>query len=202
MDERVLVIPTSHFEKVGAFTGFKRADDRYRADLLDPDACSFRPRSEMETDPRFKQLIPYVVLQCEGVLFHYRRGKAGTERRLEAKRSVGVGGHISETDGAGPGSPYRNGMLRELAEEVEIDCPYAEVHFGFIYDPSTPVGTVHLGVVHLFELASTAVAPREAALADAGFTPIAELVKVREQFETWSQLVLTEMMDIAIHNPP
>ena len=193
MDERVLVIPAAHFERVGAFAGFKRADDRYRADLLDPDACSFRPRSEMETDPSFKQLIPYVVLQCEGVLFHYRRGEAGAERRLEAKRSIGVGGHINEPDGAGPGSPYRNGMLRELAEEVLIDCPYAEVHFGFIYDPSTPVGTVHLGVVHLFELASTAVEPRESALADAGYAPIAELVNEREQFETWSQLVLAEL---------
>ena len=193
MDERVLVIPTSHFESVGAFTGFKRADDRYRAQLLDPAVCSFRPRAEMETDPSFKQLIPYVVLQCEGVLFHYRRGKAGTERRLEAKRSIGVGGHISETDAAGSASPYRNGMLRELTEEVLIDCPYAEVHFGFIYDPSTPVGTVHLGVVHLFELASTAVAPREEALADAGFAPLAQLVSERSQFETWSQLVLDEL---------
>ena len=190
MNERVLVIPAAHFERVGAFTGFKRADDRYRADLLDPDACSFRPRSEMETDPSFKQLIPYVVLQCEGVLFHYRRGKAGTERRLEAKRSIGVGGHISEQDGVGQGSPYRNGMLRELSEEVVIDCPYAEVHFGFIYDPSTPVGTVHLGVVHLFELATTTVTPREAALADAGLAPLAELVAAKSQFETWSQLVL------------
>lgn len=194
MDERVLVIPASHFEAVGAFTGFKRADDRYRADLLDPDQFSFRPRSEVETDPSFKQLIPYVVLQCEGVLFHYRRGKSGTERRLTAKRSIGVGGHISEHDASGPGSAYRNGMLRELAEEVRIDCPYAEVHFGFIYDPSTPVGTVHLGVVHLFELASTSVTPREEGLADAGFAPLVELVKEREQFETWSQLVLGEMV--------
>ncbi|MFO0936728.1 MAG: phosphoesterase [Gemmataceae bacterium] len=193
MDERVLVIPTTHFESVGAFTGFKRADDRYRARLLEPTACSFRPRSEMETDPSFKQLIPYVVLQCEGVLFHYRRGKAGTERRLEAKRSIGVGGHISESDQTGSGSPYRKGMLRELTEEVTIDCPYAEVHFGFIYDPSTPVGAVHLGVVHLFELASTAVAPREDALADAGFAPLTELAAARGEFETWSQFVLDEL---------
>lgn len=195
MDENVLVIPASHFEKVGAFTGFKRADDRYRAELLNPSACSFQPRSAMESDPSFKQLIPYVVMQCEGVLFHYRRGSSGTERRLTAKRSVGVGGHISEPDAAGAGSAYRKGMLRELMEEVEIDCPYAEVHFGFIYDPSTPVGSVHLGVVHLFELASPAVMPRESALADAGFSLLTELHSQREQFETWSQFVLDELMN-------
>jgi predicted NUDIX family phosphoesterase len=193
VDERVLVIPAVHFDRVGAFTGFKRADDRYRADLLDPDACSFRPRSEMETDPNFKQLIPYVVLRCDGQLFHYRRGTAGTEKRLEAKRSVGVGGHICDADGVGPGSPYRNGMLRELAEEVEIDCPFAEVHFGFIYDPRTPVGSVHLGVVHLFELATTAVTPRDKALVDAGFSRVGKLVDDSGQFETWSQFVLKEL---------
>ena len=191
--EHILVVPTSVFHKLGHFQGLSTDIPRYLPQLLEPAHVSYRPRPEMEQDPSFKQLIPYVVLQCEGQLFHYRRGKAGTERRLEAKRSVGVGGHISEADGEGPGSPYRNGMLRELAEEVVIDCPYAEVHFGFIYDPSTPVGTVHLGVVHLFELASTAVMPREAALADAGFAPLAELIAVREQFETWSQLVLEEL---------
>jgi predicted NUDIX family phosphoesterase len=129
-------------------------------------------------------------LRCGGQLFHYRRGKAGTETRLTALRSVGVGGHISEADAVGEGSAYRNGMLREVAEEVTVGCPYAEQGFGFIYDDSTAVGSVHLGVVHLFELESPTVTPREAALADAGFAPIGELVGDAGEFETWSQFVL------------
>ncbi len=35
--------------------------------------------------------------------------------------------------------------------------------------------------------------PREDALADAGFAPLAELASQAEQFETWSQFVLTEL---------
>lgn len=189
-DERVLVIPEGHFRKVGFFHGYHPADDDYRAALLTPAAFSFRPRKDVETDPSFKQLIPYVVLRCRGRLFHYRRGITGTESRLTALRSVGVGGHISEADAVGEGSAYRNGMLRELAEEVTIDCPYAEQGFGFIYDDSTPVGTVHLGVVHLLELDRPAVTAREAALAGAGFASITELTRDAEQFETWSQFVL------------
>ena len=43
-------------------------------------------------------------------------------------------------------------MQRELTEEVEIGSPYRERCLGFIYDPSTPVGEVHLGVAHVFDL--------------------------------------------------
>jgi predicted NUDIX family phosphoesterase len=150
-DELVLVIPTGHFRAAGYFFGLRDGPD-LRAALLDPARFQFRPRSEVETDPAFKQLIPYVVLKCGGDLFHYRRGAAGTEARLRALRSVGIGGHISEEDAAGGGDPYRTGMLRELAEEVEIGCGRAERLLGFINDDRTPVGSVHLGVVHLFEL--------------------------------------------------
>jgi predicted NUDIX family phosphoesterase len=193
-DERVLVIPAAHLCASGAFTGFRPADEAFRAALLDPAAFSFRPRSQVETDPSFLQLIPYVVLRCGGDVFHYRRGKAGTETRLTALRSVGVGGHISEADAAGGDDPYRTGMLRELAEEVELGCGYAERPLGFIHDPSTPVGEVHLGVAHVFELDAPAARPREAALADAGFAPLAELVADRGRFETWSRFVLDELV--------
>ena len=190
LDEKVLVIPAMRFLAAGHFHGLRAADDAYRAALLDAAAFEFRPRAEVETDPAFKQLIPYIVLRCGDQLFHYRRGAAGTEKRLEARRSVGIGGHISEADAAGGADPYHTGMMRELAEEVELGCGFRERCVGFINDDRTPVGRVHLGVVHLFELDAPAARAREDALADAGFAPLAELLAQREQFETWSQFVL------------
>ncbi|HVK16820.1 MAG TPA: phosphoesterase [Fimbriiglobus sp.] len=189
-DERVLCIPTGHFTAVGYFHGFRRADDAYQAALLDPAAFTFRPRAEVEMDPDFKQLIPYVVLRHRGELFHYRRGAAGTEARLRALRSVGIGGHISEADAAGGTDPYRTGMLREVTEEVHIGGRYTERPLGFINDDQTPVGRVHLGVIHLFDLDSPDVSPREDALAGAGFAPLERLWAEREEFETWSGFVL------------
>ena len=85
----------------------------------------------MEHDPSFKQLIPYVVFQP----LRRRRGggrssntpaaRGQGEGRLHRKRSVGIGGHISADDvGAdGNGNPYREGMQRELEEEISIDTP-------------------------------------------------------------------------------
>ncbi|MFM8273462.1 MAG: phosphoesterase, partial [Gemmata sp.] len=84
LDEKVLVIPTARFRAAGYFHGLQVADAGFRAAVLDPAAFSFRPRYEVETDPEFKQLIPYIVLKCGERVFHYRRGAAGTEKRLEA----------------------------------------------------------------------------------------------------------------------
>ncbi len=193
-DERVLCIPTSHFHALGYFHGARRADDAYRRSLLDPAQFSFRPRSQVETDPAFKQLIPYVLLRHGDSLFHYRRGSAGTETRLQARRSVGIGGHISEADADGSGDPYANGMMRELMEEVTIGGSWSEHLLGFINDDRTPVGNVHLGIVHLFALERADVTSNEAALADAGFDSIVKLGEEREQFETWSQFAL-EMLE-------
>jgi predicted NUDIX family phosphoesterase len=188
--EKVLVIPESRFEAAGAFIGFRAFDADYLQTLLDPKFLSYRPRGEVETDPSFKQLIPYIVLCCRGEVFHYTRGRSGTETRLQSLRSIGVGGHINYEDGPPGGDPYRTGMQRELAEELNIESAYREECFGFIYDPSTPVGQVHLGVVHRLELEKPLAQPRELAIDDAGFAPIAELLRQRNQFETWSQLAL------------
>ncbi len=192
-DERVLVIPTERFRAAGYFHGFRAADATYRAAVLDQSAFQFRPRSEVETQPEFKQLIPYVVLKCGNDLFHYRRGAAGTEARLRSLRSIGIGGHISEEDARGGDDPYHTGMMRELTEEVLIDCDWKDSFFGFINDDRTPVGSVHLGVVHLVELQTKAVHSREEALADAGFSQLAELAERATEFETWSQFVLAEL---------
>lgn len=191
--EEVLVVPAARLQLAGEFHGFRPFSEDIRRLLLDPTHLSYRPRSAVETDPEFKQLIPYVVLRCGGELFHYTRGAAGTESRLRALRSVGLGGHISRSDGDGAADPYRAGMLRELNEEVEVQGPWTERPFGFIYDGRTPVGQVHIGIVHLVELEEPLVWPREAAIDEAGFAPVRDLLRRRDEFETWSQFVLEEL---------
>lgn len=189
-DERVLVIPTKRFHTAGYFHGFRRADGAFLRAVLDPASYQFRPRSEVETNPSFKQLIPYVVLKSGNDVFHYRRGASGTEARLRARQSVGIGGHISAEDAAGGDDPYTTGMRREVEEEVELDCGWTEHFLGFINDDRTPVGSVHLGIVHLFDLERADVRSNESALADGGFASRSRLWAERDEFETWSQFAL------------
>ncbi len=81
-------------------------------------------------------------------------------------------------------------MMRELTEEVELGCGFRERCIGFINDDRTPVGSVHLGVVHLFDLDAPSAKSREDALADGGFAHPAEFMEQLDQFETWSQFAL------------
>ncbi len=83
-------------------------------------------------------------------------------------------------------------MFREVAEEVRLETDYTERCVGLINDDSTPVGQVHLGIVHVFELQQPKVERREQALTRAGFASVAELRAQREEFETWSQFLLDQ----------
>lgn len=87
-------------------------------------------------------------------------------------------------------------MLRELNEEVEIASPYTEQFLGFIYDGTSPVGEVHLGIVHLLELENPQARPREDAIARAGFAPLDELLNCRAEFETWSQFTMEQLASL------
>ncbi|HJS08455.1 MAG TPA: phosphoesterase [Pirellulales bacterium] len=201
LTEQVLVVPTELFHELGHFQGFSADVDRYLEELLSPRNTSYRPRNEMEADPSFKQLIPYVIFATRAaggglLVFQYTRGKGQGEARLHSKRSVGVGGHISIDDRTCDDTvPYAEGMRRELDEEVAIDCPYNERCVGLINDDETPVGQVHLGVVHLVELQRPAIEPREADLVDSGFSPVKDLLSDLSRFETWSQYCLRALFD-------
>ncbi|TWT42746.1 phosphoesterase [Botrimarina hoheduenensis] len=199
-EEQVLVVPTTELHAIGHFQGFSAEVDRYLKPLLASSALAYRPRSAMEEDPSFKQLIPYVLMRhtdSQGVvwLFTYQRGQGGGESRLRAKRSVGVGGHISTLDAnhsqaAADAGLYRRGLERELAEEVRIEGPYREQMVGLINDDETPVGLVHLGVVHVFDVESPQVTPCEDDLADARFLPVNEILSQIEHYESWSQIAV------------
>jgi predicted NUDIX family phosphoesterase len=188
--EHVLVVPTRVLHEAGLFQGFSPRVEHYLPRLLDPAHLGYRRRADAETDPTYKQIIPYVVLKWREQVFAYTRGKRATETRLQALRSIGVGGHISAEDASLFETPYREALARELAEEVYLDSAYEERCVGLINDDATPVGQVHLGVVHVFELEQPSVRRREQALTRAGFVPLAELRQQLNEFETWSRFLL------------
>ena len=191
--ERVLVVPTFLFRDIGHFQGFHVDTGPYLDTLLDPAWTSYRPRDEIENDPEFKQLIPYCIFRHRHMVFHYRRGREQGEARLHSRRSIGVGGHICTLDQTTSGSPYVEGMRREIAEEVYLDTTYNERCIGLINDDETEVGRVHLGIVHIFDLDEPKVRPREQSIKDSGFASPADLVSDRGSFETWSQICLDHL---------
>ena len=189
---RILVTPASALDRLGRFQGFEPDADRYLDALLAPGVASFLPRPDMEQDPSYKQIIPYVIFRCGDRIFRYTRGTSQDEARLHAKQSIGVGGHVDEADADGRATldAYEMALRRELDEEVVIGSPGTLRRVGLINDDGTPVGRVHLGVVHLYELERPEVAAREEGLADARFVTLDTLRAEADRLESWSQIAL------------
>ena len=192
-DENVLVFPRSLFEQLGVFQGFNAEVDRYLEIILDKKNNTFKLRAQAETDPNYKQIIPYVVITDGKSILHYVRGKKGGEQRLVAKGSIGIGGHINDDDHtlfAFGKQAFQDAVKREVCEELSIQGELLARPVGLINDDSTEVGRVHFGVVHVLFCTHDKVKKNEQVITQVEFIPIEELKKKRDQMETWSQLCL------------
>jgi len=195
-DENVLVFPRSLFERLGVFQGFNADVGRYLPTILDSKNNSFQPRALAETDPTFKQIIPYVVVTDGKNILHYVRGKKAGEQRLVAKGSIGIGGHINEEDHtffAFGLQAFQDAVKREVCEELAIQDDFKAHPVGLINDDSTEVGRVHFGVVHILFCSPEKVKKNEQVITQVEFVPIEELKAKREQMESWSQLCLDNL---------
>jgi len=199
--EKVLVVPRGVLEAIGAFQGLTPHVDRYISGLFAPGTCSFMPRSLAESDPSYKQLIPYVIISCGGRFLTYVRGRRAGEQRLVGNRSIGIGGHINPADdlplfNADFHETYLNAVVREVAEEVSIESDHTDRIIALLNDDSNEVGSVHLGIVHLWEFDSPNVSKREQMITQMAFMDLDELRRVRETMETWSALCLDHLEEI------
>lgn len=161
---------------------------------------SFLPRGRAEENPAFKQLIPYQLFCFREHFFVYRRGGGVGEGRLAGRLSVGIGGHINRDDADGSNlltpAAYQAALLRERTEEL-VNAEAVPGHFvGWINDDASAVGRVHLGAVHLGELATEAACRALGIRADGedihplGWWPVAEIRAQGERFEQWALLAV------------
>jgi predicted NUDIX family phosphoesterase len=183
-DELVLVVPR---ERVMDARGWHGILESGAAACLDVIAAEgrFEPRAAMESDPRFKQVIPYLVLRDRGRYFLMRRTRAGGDERLHDRCSIGIGGHLNPGD-----RDLAGGLLREWSEEIAADFVPEFRLLGLLNDDETEVGRVHLGVVYLADAAGRPVRIRETHKLEGDFAEPAAVRAVYEQLETWSRLVL------------
>ena len=179
MDEQVLVIPTQRLFDLNCYV--QGCTKWVPADLLHGE---LRPRSTVETDFNFKQLIPYVVFRNGDTFFSYKRSTGQGEARLHGKYSIGIGGHINDEN-------LFDACRREIHEEVilpsTLDNDLCLV--GLINDDTNAVGRVHLGV--LFVLDAAGIEPRENTMINAGYRSREELQTF--PLETWSQYALNAL---------
>jgi len=197
-DENVLVFSRSLFERLGIFQGFNPDVTHYLQTILDIKNNSFMPRAIAETNPDFKQIIPYVLITDGKSILHYVRGKKAGEQRLVAKGSIGIGGHINDEDDSLFAfgidmKAFQDAVKREVCEELTIQGEFNARPVGLINDDSTEVGRVHFGVVHILFCTPEQVKKNEQVITQVEFISIEELKAKRGQMESWSQLCLDNL---------
>jgi predicted NUDIX family phosphoesterase len=189
-DELVLVVPTAdvmaELGEGSSWLGIRPAGEGVLADLIRRRG-DFRPRSLVEPDESWKQVIPYPVLRDGPSWFLMRRTKAGGDARLHDRWSIGVGGHVNPTDGGLDGD-LGGALRREWLEELAVDFVPEFQFVGLLNDDTTPVGRVHLGLVYEADAAGRPVAIRETEKLTGAFVPSSEVAAVADDLETWSRI--------------
>ncbi len=145
---------------------------------------TFRSRPEAESDPSWKQVIPYVVLRDDDRVFLMRRTRAGGDARLHDRYSIGIGGHVNPVD-----IDVEGGLRREWAEEIDSDFVPDFEPLAMLNDDGNAVGAVHLGLVYVAQAHGRPVAIREHDKLVGSFVPWSDVASVSSALETWSQLL-------------
>ncbi|MFB0555025.1 MAG: hypothetical protein ACETWQ_17090 [Phycisphaerae bacterium] len=200
-EEQVLVIERKVLEQVGMFQGLTFDVDNYLREIFVQGVPRFMPRSQVEENPAYKQLIPYVLMSYQDKYLSYIRGRRAGEARLVGNRSIGIGGHINPTDdmplfNTDFYETYLTAVEREVAEEVSVETSHTDSIVALLNDESNEVGSVHLGIVHHWILDAPKVSRREQMITQMTFLTPAELHEVRDTLETWSGLCLTRLTEM------
>jgi len=191
-EERVYVVPRSTVPDGADWYGLRTdgLDDFVGA--LERDG-RYEPRDEMERDPSFKQVIPYLVLRDGARYFLMQRTTAGADARLHGRYSIGVGGHLNPGDGG-----LLGGLEREWREELIADFVPEFRLIALLNDDTTDVGAVHLGAVYVADAEGRPVAIRETDKLTGAFAEPSEVAAVTDRMETWSRLVFESLADEAV----
>ena len=171
----------------GAWHGFVTENlERHQKTIRDKHF--FKPRAEVENDPTFQQIIPYVVFRHDDRYLLTHRLRASSERRLRKQYSLGVGGHINPGD-LGAGDPILDGLKREWEEEVVYQGTFEARLLGFLNEDSSPVSKVHLGVVFVVDGDTPTITIRETDKLAGELLTLDEMRMYYLAMESWSQIV-------------
>ena len=191
--EQVLCVRSEDIFPDGAWHGFVTEGlDRYQKVIREKHF--FMPRPDVEEDPSYQQIIPYVVFHHGDRYFLTHRLRASAERRLRRQYSLGIGGHINPGDLASAGDPIIDGMRREWEEEVIYEGRFHAEMIGLLNDESAPVSKVHLGVVFLLEGDTPKIAIRETTKLAGELLTLADMRIYYLGMESWSQIVYDRLV--------
>lgn len=197
-DEHILVVKREYLfsNDQKAWTGLKEVNfDDYIAIINE--RKEFNPRSAMELDFSYKQIIPYLIFNHQDRYFLMQRKSTASETRLANKLTLGIGGHIRQedmTDSSSFAEATKHGSIiswamREFHEEVNYAGNLTVKPLGILNDDSNDVGKVHIGFVLLLQGDSPDIVVKSE-LKSGTLLTIEECIEQKTSMESWSQFVV------------
>ncbi len=193
-DEKVLVVPRDIIFKDDSWQGIKIENLDYYLDLI-RNNYQFKKRAEVENNPFFQQIIPYIVFNFKDKYFLYQYLEKAGEERLKKDYILGIGGHINPID-VKPGEDILEvGMMREWEEEVDCKGNLLEKKLvGILNDDKRLVEAVHLGLIYIFKGDSPNINVREKEILRGELVDLKELGRRVENTGGWAPIVYKEYL--------
>ncbi len=185
--EKVMVVRTKDLFFEGKWEGLRDNNIEKYLEIITT-KYEFVERSIAEYDDSYQQIIPYLVFHHQDSFFVIRKLKGSSETRLHHRFMMGVGGHINnEDDGS---DILENGIRREWEEEVAYEGTYTKKLVGILNDSSTPVSSVHLGLIYLVTGESDQIQSAEPDKMSGEFVHLNNLRDYYDRMDSWGQIVV------------
>jgi len=187
-NEEILVIKRDIIFKDTIWQGLKTDNLEHFLDII-KNNFEFKRRGDVENDPSFQQIIPYILFNFENKYFLYKYLEKAGEQRLINDYMLGVAGHINPVDNKQENT-IEAGMMREWEEEVDFQGNLLEKKLiGILNDDSRPVEAVHLGLVYLFKGDSAKIVVKEKETIKGEMMTLPEIALCMEKSGGWAPII-------------
>lgn len=176
---------------------FKLEDiDSKHLHLINRSVVDSKDPADLVVAKHLPQLLPYVLVECDGEYLTYSRAK-GTEDRLHGTLSLGLGGHVELEDINHSRFNLITGLMRELDEELHLNR-----NSGFklskenvlLVDNTNEVGQVHVGYLYTLSInAKENVQPDPSEIHLPVWKTKEEIAQEADRYEVWSQVVINQL---------
>lgn len=192
IQEQILVVKRATLLKDATWHGLNQHHTQAYIDAINTHK-EFLPREHMETNPLYKQIIPYLIFKHEDRYFLMQRKAKASEQRLKNKYTLGIGGHIRQEDMTS--DDIFAWARREFDEEVAYTGSLTITPLGLLNDDSNEVGKVHIGLILLVEGENAEIAVKSE-LESGQLLTLQECEAYYDAMETWSQLIFDYLKNL------
>lgn len=193
-DEKVLVVPKNIIFKEGSWHGVKIENLDYYLDLIRSN-YQFKKRGEVEKNPSFQQIIPYILFSFKDKFFLYKYIKGAGEKRLINNYQLGVGGHINLIDAKEKEGILERAAMREWNEEINYKGDIlSKKLIGILNDDTRPVEKVHIGLIYHFIGDNPEISVKETNNMKGELVDLKELGRRVENTDGWAPIVYKEYL--------